>query len=160
MSVAIVTLDEERNLRRTLESVKWADEIVVVDSGSKDRTCDIAREFGAKVTVEPWKGFAAQKNSAIAKCVSEWVLSLDADEEVSAELAHEIRAAIGGAEMSAFSMPRKNFFLGRWIRHGGFYPDRNVIPISLESAHEFSGRREPCREQGAFLPLSVLFGFQ
>src|SRR5436309_1919293 len=92
LSVAIITKNEEANIRRTLESVRWADEIVVVDSGSTDRTCEIAREMGAKVFVEEWKGFAAQKNSAIEKCTGDWILSLDADEEVSEEIAQEIRS--------------------------------------------------------------------
>ncbi len=93
ISVCIITLNEEANLRRTLASVRWAEEIIVVDSGSADNTCAIAREFGAKVFVEPWQGFAAQKNSALAKATGEWILSLDADEEVTAELAASIRRA-------------------------------------------------------------------
>jgi glycosyltransferase involved in cell wall biosynthesis len=127
LSVAIITFNEEANIRRTLESVKFADEIVVVDSGSTDKTSDIAREFGAKVFVETWKGFAAQKNSALAKCTGEWILSLDADEEVSLELATEIVSKVNASPpTSGFSVPRRNMFLGRWIRHGGFYPDRKV----------------------------------
>ncbi|HEV2021027.1 MAG TPA: glycosyltransferase family 2 protein [Terriglobales bacterium] len=95
LSVVIITLNEERNLGRTLESVKPLvendkGEIIVVDSGSTDRTVEIAKSFGAKVFVEEWKGFAAQKNSAIEKAEGEWVLSLDADEEVSSELAAEV----------------------------------------------------------------------
>jgi glycosyltransferase involved in cell wall biosynthesis len=124
LSVALVTKNEEANLARTLASVRWADEIAIVDSGSTDRTEDIAREFGAKFFVEEWKGFGAQKNSAIAKCTSDWVLSLDADEEVSAELAAEIQALLSGApECDGYFLPRRNFFLGRWMRHGGYWPD-------------------------------------
>jgi glycosyltransferase involved in cell wall biosynthesis len=124
LSVAIVSLNEEANLGRTLESVKWADEIVVVDSGSTDRTCEIARQFGAKVIVEPWRGYVAQKQYAIELCSKDWVLLLDADEEVSPGLAEEIRAAIASPNAaSGYKLPRKNLFLGRWIRHGGFYPD-------------------------------------
>src|SRR5580693_7245663 len=91
LSVAIVTLNEEGNLARTLASVQFADEIVIVDSGSTDRTVEIARSLGAKVFVEAWKGFALQKNSAIDRCTSTWVLSLDADEELTEELQAEIR---------------------------------------------------------------------
>jgi glycosyltransferase involved in cell wall biosynthesis len=98
LSVAIITYNEEANIRRTLESVKWADEIVVVDSGSTDRTCEIAREYGAKIFVEPWKGFAAQKNSALEKCTGDWILSLDADEEVSAELCAELEQVMKAPE--------------------------------------------------------------
>jgi glycosyltransferase involved in cell wall biosynthesis len=124
LSVAIITKNEEANLARTLASVRWADEIVIVDSGSTDRTAEIAREFGAKFFVEEWRGFGAQKNSAIAKCSGDWVLSLDADEEVSAELAEDIRGLLRGQpEHEAYFLPRRNFFLGRWIRHGGYYPD-------------------------------------
>ncbi len=82
LSVVIITLNEEANLARTLKSVAWADEIVVLDSGSTDRTREIAESFRAKVFVEPWKGFAAQKNSALQKATGDWILSLDADEEV------------------------------------------------------------------------------
>src|SRR5580704_5476845 len=90
LSVAIITLNEADNLPRTLASVRFADEIVIVDSGSTDATVEIATRAGAKVFTEPWKGFAVQKNSAIDKCTSTWVLSLDADEEVTEELQAEI----------------------------------------------------------------------
>lgn len=124
LSVAIVSHNEEANLPRTLESVKWADEIVVVDSGSTDRTCSIAGEYGAHVTVEAWRGYVAQKQFAIDLCTKDWVLLLDADEEVSGELAQEIRTSIADPNAAAgYRLPRKNLFLGRWMRHGGFYPD-------------------------------------
>ena len=124
LSVAIVALNEEANLGRTLESVRWADEIVLVDSGSTDRTCEIARQYRARVVVEPWRGYAAQKNYALELCHQEWILSLDADEEVSSGLAEEIRGVVGDPKaLDGYSMPRKNLFLGRWMRHGGFYPD-------------------------------------
>ncbi len=99
LSVVIITFNEEANLPRTLESVKWADEIVVVDSGSTDRTIEIAKSYNAKVWVEPWKGFAAQKNSAIEKATGDWILSLDADEEVGAELQHQIAEVLDGWKM-------------------------------------------------------------
>ncbi len=124
LSVAIVAMDEEANIGRTLASVGWADEIVLVDSGSKDRTCEIAREHGARVIVEPWRGYVAQKQYAIELCTKDWVLLLDADEEVSPGLAEEIRGAIASPNAApGYTLPRKNLFLGRWIRHGGFYPD-------------------------------------
>ncbi len=97
-------------------------EIVIVDSGSTDRTIEIAQSFGAKVFVEPWKGFAAQKNSAIDKSAGDWVLQLDADEALESELALEIDQNLT-SQLVGFWIPRKNFFLGRWIKHGGFYPD-------------------------------------
>jgi glycosyltransferase involved in cell wall biosynthesis len=127
LSVALITKNEEANLARTLTSVRWADEIVIVDCGSTDRTAEIGREFGARLFVEEWKGFGAQKNSAIAKCTGDWVLALDADEEVSAELAAEIQALLSGAPgCDAYFLPRRNFFLGRWIRRGGYYPDSKL----------------------------------
>ena len=134
LSVVLITQNEEGNLPRTLESVMplvrdGKGEIIVVDSGSTDRTIKIAQSFGAKVFVEAWKGFAAQKNSALDKASMDWVLQLDADERLEPELASEIEialkgsATIDGLRISGFWIPRKNFFLGRWIRHGGFYPD-------------------------------------
>ena len=94
LSVAIITLNEEANLARTLATVQFADEIILVDSNSTDRTTEIAQSFGAKIFVERWKGFAAQKNSAIDKCSSTWVLSIDADEELTPELQAELRALL------------------------------------------------------------------
>jgi glycosyltransferase involved in cell wall biosynthesis len=127
LSVAIITKDEEANLARTLESVRWADEVVIVDCGSTDRTAEIARAFGAKFFVEAWKGFGAQKNSALEKCSGDWILALDADEEVSGELGREIGELLRSSPVEhGWLMPRRNFFLGRWIRHGGYYPDRKL----------------------------------
>lgn len=124
LSVAIITKNEEVNLSRTLESVRWASQVVIVDCGSTDRTPEIARAFGATFFVEDWKGFGAQKNSAIAKCSGDWVLALDADEEVSLPLAEEIRSLLAGLPgRDAYFLPRRNLFLGRWVRHGGYYPD-------------------------------------
>jgi len=134
LSVCIITFDEELNIGRTLESVsrlvkEAGGEVVIVDSGSTDRTIDIAKSYGAKLFVEPWKGYAAQKNSAIEKCSGDWILLLDADEAVSKELALEIQRIVqqkkdGGA--AGYWIPRKNLFLGRWLEHGGFYPDRKL----------------------------------
>jgi glycosyltransferase involved in cell wall biosynthesis len=129
VSVVIITYNEEANIGRTLEGVKLLvtdgkGEIIVVDSGSTDRTVEIAKSFGAKVFVEEWKGYAAQKNSAIDKATGDWILSLDADEVVEPELAQEIEAILGTrSNTSGFFIPRRNMFLGRWIRRGGFWPD-------------------------------------
>lgn len=153
LSVCYITLNEEANLPRTLESVRWADEIIIVDNGSTDRTLEIARSFGAKVFTESWKGYAGQRNSAHDKATSDWILSLGADEEVSPELATEIRwvlklfgvwkregmpvaddpiskelrdrgLAYGFDEhVDGFEVPRKNIIFGRWLRWGGNWPD-------------------------------------
>ncbi len=124
LSVAIITKNEEANLARTLASVQFADEIVVLDSGSTDRTVEIAHDFHAKVYDEPWQGFAATKNSAIAKCNGTWILSLDADEELTVELQAQIQSLLPlNPPADAYFIRRRNLFLGRWIQHGGFYPD-------------------------------------
>ena len=127
LSVTMITLNEEANIRRTLESVKWADEIIVLDSGSSDRTVSICREFTGKVYHQDWLGFSGQKNAAIDLATGEWILSLDADEPVDKELAAEIREIIAspGAD-DGYQVPRKTFFLGKWVRHGGWYPDYNL----------------------------------
>jgi glycosyltransferase involved in cell wall biosynthesis len=140
LSVAIITRNEAANLARTLASVRWAAETVVVDSGSTDATLEIARNAGARVFEEPWKGFAAQKNSAIAKATSDWVVSLDADEEVSPELALEIRALLAGEpEFNAYRIPRLNHFLGRPLRHGGYWPDPK-LRLFLRGTARFEDR--------------------
>jgi glycosyltransferase involved in cell wall biosynthesis len=127
LAVVVITLDEEERLRRCLESAAWADEIVVVDAGSGDKTIQVAREFTDRVVVRPWPGFAAQKNFALDQASADWVLSLDADEEVSPELRAEIEAVLAAAgPADGYAVPRRNVFLGQWIRHGGLYPDWQV----------------------------------
>ena len=124
LSVAIITLNEEANLDRTLRSVAFADEIVIVDAGSIDGTAAIAEAHNARFFVEPWQGFGTQKNIALERCTSDWILSLDADEEVSLEAATSIRAILdGNPQHAAYFVCRRNLFLGRWMRHGGYYPD-------------------------------------
>jgi len=127
ISVAMIARNEETNLPRTLESVRWADEIVIVDSGSTDRTPEIAQSFGAKhIFNRDFRGHPEQKNVAIDRCTSDWVLSLDADEAVSPELAEEIKQVLTQPRYDAYWIPRLNLFLSRWLRHGGFYPDRKL----------------------------------
>jgi glycosyltransferase involved in cell wall biosynthesis len=140
LSVAIITRNEETNLERTLDSVAWADEIVVLDCGSSDRTEEIARKFRARFFVEEWKGFAAQKNSALEKCACDWLLSLDADEALSDELAKEIWELLeGDPPFDGYALPRRNLFLGRWMRFGGFYPDLK-LRLFRRGAAEFEAR--------------------
>jgi glycosyltransferase involved in cell wall biosynthesis len=127
LSVAIITKNEEVNLGRTLASVPFADEIIVLDSGSTDRTVEIARAANATVYLEPWKGYGAQVNSALDKCSCTWILNLDADEVLTPELAAEIQALLQGEpEFNAYTVPRLNNIFGRWMRHGGLYPDRKL----------------------------------
>ncbi len=124
LSVTIITLNEEKNLRACLESVAFADEIIVVDSGSEDQTLSIAREFTDQVFQEPWQGFARQKNLAQDKALGPWILNVDADERVTPGLKEEILWLLrNGSPYTGFRIPRKNFFCGQWIRHGGWYPN-------------------------------------
>lgn len=154
LSVAIITLNEAGNLPRTLASVQFAGEIIVVDSGSTDDTVEIARRFHAKIFVEPWKGFSAQKNSAIEKCTGTWVLSLDADEELSPELGTQLRALLpSNPPVDAFFIRRKNLFLNRWMRRGGYYPDPKLRLFRRKSANFASSARfadRPVHETIAF----------
>lgn len=124
LSVTIITLNEEERLRACLESVAWADEIVVVDAESTDKTIEIAREFTDKIWTRPWPGFAAQKNFALSQATEPWVLSLDADERVSPELQMGIQEVLDrDGPADGFSIPRRNIFWGSWLRHGRLYPD-------------------------------------
>lgn len=130
VSISVISLNEEANLRRCLASVAdLAAEIIIVDSGSKDRTGEIAAEFGARFVHQDWLGYTAQKNHCLSLCTQPWILNLDCDEEVSPELAASIRRFFenGDAERHAGAeMARRTWFLGRWIRHGDWYPDRKV----------------------------------
>ena len=124
LSVIIITRNEAANIRACLESVAWADEIVVVDCGSSDATVDICKEFGAQVYVHDWPGFGAQKNRALDYATGDWIFSIDADERVPAELRAEIEAATSAHHHhTAFRMPRLSSFCGRYMRHSGWYPD-------------------------------------
>jgi glycosyltransferase involved in cell wall biosynthesis len=125
-SVTIITLNEERNLRDCLQSVRWADEVVIVDSGSTDGTLRIAEEFGCKVIHNPWPGMREQKNIATAAAAGPWILNLDADERLSEELQKEVQSHLADPKVDAFNFPRKNIFLGKWMRHGGWYPDETL----------------------------------
>ncbi|PYM20816.1 MAG: glycosyltransferase family 2 protein [Candidatus Rokuibacteriota bacterium] len=127
LSVVLVTLNEEERIRQCLESVVWADETIVVDAESQDKTAAIARELTDHVIVRPWPGFAAQKNFGLAQASGDWIFSLDADEIVSPALRAEITAVLEGhGEAAGYAVPRRNIFWGRWVRHGGLYPDWQV----------------------------------
>jgi glycosyltransferase involved in cell wall biosynthesis len=127
LSVVVVTLDEADRIRACLESVAWADELIVVDAESSDKTAAMARELTDHVFVRPWPGFAAQKNFGLEQAHGEWILSLDADEVVSPALRAEITAILEGEGTHVgYAVPRRNVYWGRWIRHGGLYPDWQV----------------------------------
>ena len=127
ISATIITYNEERNLPRAIESLRCADEIVVIDSGSTDRTVEIAEKLGARVVESAWPGYAKQKNFAAEQAAHDWILSLDADESLSEALEGEIwQLKKNGPQFDAYTMPRMAQYLGRWIRHSGWYPDRKV----------------------------------
>jgi glycosyltransferase involved in cell wall biosynthesis len=128
LAACIIAFNEEDRIGDCLDSVAWADEILVVDSGSTDRTVAIASAKGARVIVRDWPGYAEQKNFALGRAAADWVLSIDADERVTTELAAAIRGLLAAPDegVAGASMPRRTWYLGRWIRHGGWYPDRRV----------------------------------
>jgi glycosyltransferase involved in cell wall biosynthesis len=128
ISATIITLNEEENLAGALESLSWADEIIVVDSESADRTVEIALRFTDRVISQKWLGYAAQKNFATEQATYDWVFNLDADERLSPELQNQIARlkAADSLEAAAYEMPRKVYYLGRWIKHSGWYPDYKI----------------------------------
>ncbi len=137
LSVVVITKNEEHNIARCLESVSWADEIILIDSHSTDRTPEIARQYGAQVYAHPWRGFGYAKREGVKHAKYRWILSIDADEEVSPELAAEIKGILSnGTLYVGFYVPRRTNFLGRWIRHSGWYPDR-VLRLFLKEKGNF-----------------------
>lgn len=138
LSAIIITKDEEINIERCLRSVSWVDEIILVDSGSTDKTVEIAREFEAKVFQPEWKGFGPTKQYALDQASGDWVLSIDADEEVSFTLKGEIQQLLESDPPHAgYYLPRKTQFLDRWILHSGWYPDY-VLRLFRKSAGHFT----------------------
>lgn len=128
MSAIVVCFNEEENIGRCLQSLKWCDEIVVVDSHSTDRTVEICRQFTDNVIQRPWAGYRAQKEFAHSRATKDWVLMVDADEEVPPELQREILGALStdNGRYTGYSLPRLVFYLYRWWRRGGWYPDYDV----------------------------------
>ena len=124
ITATIITFNEEDRIAGAIASASCCDEVIVVDSGSTDRTREIAAQCGARVIVREWEGYSKQKNFAAVQAKNDWILSLDADERVSVELAAEV-AAITSVQQ-AWSMPRRTFYLGQWIHHSGWYPDRKI----------------------------------
>jgi glycosyltransferase involved in cell wall biosynthesis len=127
ISATIITLNEQKNIVRAIESLRCCDEIVVVDCGSNDRTREAAEKLGARVLESQWRGFAGQKNYAASEASYDWILSIDADEAVSEALEAEIwQIKKSGPQFDGYTMPRLARYLGRWILHSGWYPDRKV----------------------------------
>jgi len=137
LSVTIITKNEANNIRACLESVKWADEIIVIDSGSTDDTVAICREFTQQVFIHDWRGFGAQKNRALDYAGKEWVLSIDADERVSVELRLEIQNTIAAGKHDGYFLPRLSQFCGKFIHYSGWYPDY-VLRLFKKNAGRFS----------------------
>jgi len=127
VSVVIVTKNEESNISECIRSVSWADEIIVVDSSSEDRTCDLCRELGATVIERKWNGYAEQKNFAIEQAKNSWVISLDADERVSDDLKERLLNILDkDSKYAGYRFPRKNIFFGKWLKNGDLWPDYQV----------------------------------
>lgn len=126
LTVITLTLNEERNIVSCLETVRWADEILVIDSGSTDATVALARAFTDRVFTIAWEGYGAARNFALGQAAGDWILWLDADERVTPELADEIRGILRAdpGEVNGYAIARRAYFLGRWIRHCGWYPGR------------------------------------
>jgi glycosyltransferase involved in cell wall biosynthesis len=135
VSVVLVTKNEENNIREALQSIRDASEIIIVDDFSTDKTVEICREFTEKVFQIEWKGYAAQKQKAIDLAEGPWVFLLDADERFTESLAEEVkRIGAQKGEYAGFFVPRKNFFLGKWIRHGAWWPDYTLRLFKKEAA--------------------------
>ena len=144
ISIYIIAYNEALKIRDCINSVLWADEIVVADSYSTDGTTEIAIELGAKVIHIPFKGYGDLRNQAISNCTGDWIFSLDSDERCTEEVRDEIIALIDNAPLDIYRVPRKNFFMGRWIKHSGWYPNyrqpqlfRNgKMSYTMEPVHE------------------------
>jgi glycosyltransferase involved in cell wall biosynthesis len=148
VTVTIITLNEEAHIENAIRSAAWAEEVVVVDSGSTDRTVEIAESLGAKVVARKWPGYGQQKNYAQQLARHEWVLNIDADEVIPAELADEIQDKLtqlmdSPDSVKGFYIARKTYYLGRWIRHGGWYPNyllrmahKNISSWTEPNVHE------------------------
>jgi glycosyltransferase involved in cell wall biosynthesis len=156
ISATVITLNEERHLGDALDSLSWADEIVVVDSGSTDRTVEVARRYTDRVVEADWPGYAAQKNRAAGEASHDWVFSLDADERVTPELRSAIeRVRDSGPTADGYRVARRAWYVDRWVRHGGWYPDWQTRLYDRRKA-KFEGEfvHESVRVAGAVATLS------
>ena len=140
LSAIVITRDEAANIGACLDSVAFCTERIVVDSGSTDATVEIAKQKGARVEFHEWRGYGPQKNYALSLATGDWVLSIDADERVSPELAAAIKAALADASADGWEFPRLSSFCGRQMRHSGWYPDY-VLRLVSPRPSELRGRR-------------------
>ena len=140
ISVCIICFNEEKNIARCLNSISWADEIIVVDSLSRDSTVDVVRNYTEKIFERPWPGYAEQRNFALTQSSGDWVFFVDADEEVSCDLKDEIFDKIKEGNAEAFKIPRKSFYQGKWINHCGYYPDY-VLRLFRRGKAKWIGKR-------------------
>jgi (heptosyl)LPS beta-1,4-glucosyltransferase len=141
LTVTVITRNEEANIEGALESVKWADEIVVVDSHSADKTVALAGRYAARIVVHDWAGYSAQRNYAAEIASHDWILAIDADERVPKELAAEIQRIMReGADEGGYRMPRVSYYLGRWIRGTDWYPDYQ-LRLYDRRIGRFNGKR-------------------
>lgn len=135
ISATIITFNEEHDLPRCLKNLDFVQEVIVVDSGSTDRTVEVAKQLGAKVIHEPWHGYGAQKNFAMKQAKGPWVLNIDADEVITPELRNEILEEIRTPNAFGYAIARKTFYMGRWIRYGGWYPNYVTRLVRKEDSH-------------------------
>ena len=145
VSVYIIAYNEADKIRSAINSVLWADEIVLVDSQSQDNTVAIAEELGARVVQVPFRGFGDLRNRAMAACTHEWIFSLDADERCTPQAKEEILTCLQDPQADAYFIPRKNYFMGRWMRHSGFYPDYRQPQLFRKGALLF--KDDPVHEE-------------
>lgn len=141
ISAAIITKDEENKLPDCLKSISFVDDIVVVDSGSTDNTVEIAKSFGARVFIEPWRGFSGQKQFAVDQAEHDWVLLLDADERIPPATAQHLNKIVQSSQpgISGYTLRRKNFLHGRWIKHCGWWPNR-ILRFVDRTKGSFDGK--------------------
>jgi glycosyltransferase involved in cell wall biosynthesis len=165
VSGLIICRNEEKNIEESIKSILWCEEIIIVDSYSLDNTLAIAKKYTDKIYQNEWKGFAEQRRFALSKANTEWIFSLDADERCTKELENEIRSVIGNANISknGFGIPRKSFFLNKWIKHGGWYPNYQMrlfrkkdVNVSERLVHEcYTVKGETARLKNDILHFTV-----
>jgi len=137
ISVYVIAYNEEEKIRDCLETVTWADEVLVIDSNSTDNTAKIAESLGARVVQVEFEGFGDLRNKAIANCTGDWILSIDSDERCTKNVQHEILEIVNSPQFDIYKIPRKNFFMGKWIRYSGWYPNFRQPQLFMKGAMEY-----------------------